>query len=470
MKKISKRCGRRSASTRQNETSLEIRVIEPKEVSRFDTLMGEFHYLGESRPVGDSLRMVAQKGDDWLGLLMWGSAAYRLKDRDVYIGWTPTQRAQRQKLIVQNRRFLLLGERGEHPNLASQILGAAVRELPGLWFENFGYQPLLAETFTDIEAYAGTCYKAAGWVPLGLTKGFARHRADLYVPNDRPKKLWIRELCPRAPQRLRAPELPESCRKGAHSDADGVLPVSLPQLESLHAVLCQVPDPRAANRGFHIGAVLSIVAMAIFSGHRSIAAIVRFADRLHANQRVALGLPRFRGGSYRKTPKYKVFYNLLSKLDVNGFAEHLSAWLTQHRGTLPVALALDGKFIRDTVGLVCLTEHDTGVPHAMRKASQKECEGSDCELKAAQAMIEQQQDLSHALITADALHCQAHTAREIVARGGNFIIQVKGNQESIHQNVIARTETLSPLLPRPKKGMPESTRAPSPCVPSTRST
>jgi len=445
---------------------LSIRVIQPDEVSRFDTLLGKFHYLGESRPVGDTLRMVAHREEEWLGLLMWGSAAYRLKDRDLHIGWTPTQRAQRQKLVVQNRRFLLMGERGEHPNLASQILGAAVRELPGLWFEHFGYRPLLAETFTDIEAYAGTCYKAAGWLPLGRTKGFSRHRADLFVPNDRPKKLWIRELAPKATEWLRAPELPAVCQKGAHSAADGVLPVSVPQLESLHAVLCRIPDPRANNRAFHIGSVLSIVAMAIFSGHRSIAAIVRFAQRLRRAQRVALGLPRFRGGSYRKTPSYKVFYNLLAKLDVQRFAEQLSAWLTQQRGTLPVALALDGKFIRDIVGLVCLAEHDTGVPHAMRKASQKEGEGADCELKAAQCLIEQQSDLSHVLVTADALHCQDHTAREIVARGGEFIIQAKGNQPSVHQRAIAQTEKLPPFLPRPKKDMPASTPDPSPCAPS----
>ena len=68
--------------------------------------------------------------------------------------------------------FLLLADRGEHPNLASHILGAAVRELPGLWYEAFGYQPLLAETFTDIEAFEGTCYRASGWQPLGKSKGY----------------------------------------------------------------------------------------------------------------------------------------------------------------------------------------------------------------------------------------------------------------------------------------------------------
>jgi hypothetical protein len=429
-------------------------VGDDKGRERFDELLGEFHYLGESRPVGDTLRVSASIEGRWVGLLMWGSAAYRLKDRDAYIGWTPTQRAQRQKLVVQNRRFLILAERGEQPNLASRILGAAVRELPRLWFESFGYEPLLAETFTDIEAYEGTCYRAAGWMPLGLTKGYSRHRADFYVPNDRPKKLWVRELRKNAAAILRAPDLPEACEKGAASDADGVLPLQTAQVASLHETLCRVPDPRSKNRSFHIGTVLSIVAMAIFSGHRNLAQIVRFGERLRMDQRVALGLPRFSDdSSYRKAPSYKVYYNLLRKLDIDRFAQILSQWLRQHSGTLPVALALDGKFIRDTVGIVCLADHETGVPHAMAVASQKEGEGERCELKVGQRMIENLPDLTNALITADPLHCQTRTAQEIVASGGDFLVQVKDNQKTVHQLANALTQDLSPLLPANRKHM-----------------
>jgi len=174
MKTTQKQRNRRSGPLLLSGKALEIRVISAKEHKRFDSLLESYHYLGESRPVGDAMRMVAEIDGEWVGLLMWGSAAYRLKPRDEFIGWTPTQRARRQKLVVQNRRFLLLGERGEHPNLASRILGAAVRDLPRVWMESFGYEPLLAETFTDIEAYEGTCYKASGWQPLGLTQGYSR--------------------------------------------------------------------------------------------------------------------------------------------------------------------------------------------------------------------------------------------------------------------------------------------------------
>ena len=447
-----KQRSRCSGSESLSKNAVQIRVIKAKERKRFEALMGEYHYLGEGHSAGDTLRMVAERDDEWVGLLMWGSACYRLKPRDEFIGWTATQRASRQKLVVQNRRFALLAERGQQPNLASHILGAAIRELPTLWFDRFGYEPLLAETFTDIEAFEGTCYRASGWQPLGKTKGYSRDRADFYVPNDRPKKLWIRELRRDAVSLLRAMELPQACRKGAESDADGVLPLQKKQIESLHEVLCKVPDPRARNRSFHIGSILTIVAMAIFSGHQNLVQIVRFANRLRNDQRKGLGLPRFSSdSSYRKVPSYKVFYNLLRKIDIDALAQCLSAWLAEHSGTLPTALALDGKFIRDTVGVVCLVDHDNGVPRAMAKASKKEGEGKDCEIKAAQRMIENQSDLSNTLTTADALHAQRRTARTIVAKGGEFILQAKDNQKTVHNLAKKLTKDLPPLLPAQKK-------------------
>jgi len=428
------------------------REITKQEEARFKDLSGTFHYMGEGHAGGDTLRLVVECDGDWIALLLWGSAAYRLKDRDAYIGWSNQQRAQRQKLVVQNRRFTMLVDRGAHPNLASRILGQVIRQLPSLWHKRFGYEPLLAETFSDIEAREGTCYKAAGWIALGKTKGFSRHRSDFYVPNDRPKKLWVRELRKDAAVLLRAPELPIEFQPGAHSDDDGVLPLSMPQIESLHECFCKVNDPRARNSIFHIGAMLSIVAMAILSGHRNIQQIVRFANRMRMEHRKALGLPAFaKDSSYRKVPSYSAFYNLFRQLDIDAFSQCLSQWLAARSGTLPAALALDGKFIRDTVGIVCLADHETGVPRAMAKASKKEGEGHDCELKAAQRMIRREKDLSNTVITADPLHCQRQTARDIVERGGEFILQVKDNQKSVHAASALKTKDITPFLPRPKR-------------------
>ena len=427
--------------------ALTLRVIRKCETRRFRELSGKFHYMGEGTAAGDTLRLAVEEDGEWVALLLWGAASYRLKHRDAFVGWDPALRARRQKLVVQNRRFVLLSEPGARPNLASQALGLVARELPALWRERFGYEPLLAETFCDIEARAGTCYKAAGWTPLGLTKGFSRHAADLYVANDRPKKLWVKELRPGAAAILRSPQLPPECLGGAASDADGVLPLGAAQAGSLHAALCRVPDPRARNRSFHIGGMLSIVAMALLCGHRDLSAIVRFADRMHHNHRVALGMPRFaKGGSCRKVPGYTAFRNLLRQLDPDAFASVLGAWLAAHSGTLPKSLALDGKFIRDTVGVVCLADHATGVPVAMATVSQKEGEGARCELKVGRRLL-REAGLTNAVITADAQHCQRETARTVVARGGDYLFQAKGNQKGVLARAELKTEGLPPLLP-----------------------
>jgi hypothetical protein len=60
-----------------------------------------------------------------VGLLVWGPAAFKLKDREKWLGWNSAMAAERLKLVVQNRRFLLLKERGQEPNLASAVAPCA---------------------------------------------------------------------------------------------------------------------------------------------------------------------------------------------------------------------------------------------------------------------------------------------------------------------------------------------------------
>ena len=182
-----------NVSARPTHRALTVRVAAPAEVAAFDAQLATHHYLGAGRPVGDYLRQFVERDGVPVGLLVWGPSCYALKDRDRWIGWSAAQRVARLKLIVQNRRFLVLTPKGQSPNLASQAMGAALRVLADHWGEAFGYRPLLAESFTDPEAYAGTCYKASNWEPVGHSEGYSRHRADFYIANERPKKLPLRK-------------------------------------------------------------------------------------------------------------------------------------------------------------------------------------------------------------------------------------------------------------------------------------
>jgi len=416
-----------------------------KERKQFSKLEGEYHYMGETHSGGDTLRLIVEENGVWKALLVWGSACYRLKDRDAWVGWNPRTRAERQKLVVQNRRFTILAPKGSEPNLASQTLALCTRELPLLWYKAFGYEPLLAETFCDMEVSAGTCYRAAGWLPLGETRGFSRTRQtrDFYIPNGKPKTLWVKPLRDKAAAVLGGTDLPPECEQGAHNDAWGVLPLKDVACESLHEALCRVPDPRETNRSFHIGSLLTLLSMGVMSGHRDMASIVRLTQTLTQKQRIMLGLPKYKNNSsYRKTPSYSAFRNLLTKLNPDAFAEVLSRWLRANEGTLPRQLALDGKFVGKTVGLVSLSDAATGVPMAMGAASEKEGEGSKCELRVGRKLI-QSMDLSGALVSSDALHCQQETVREIVQRGGEALVQVKKNQKK----VLASSKTIAGARP-----------------------
>lgn len=360
------------SSAKGRNAFLEVIIVPKADWKRFDELLGDLHYLGSAKPVGHFLRQVVMREGEWIGLLAWGPACYALGDRDDWIGWHDTQRAERLKLVVQNRRFLLLHERGTEPNLASQALAAALRALPAQWQSQFGYPPLLAETFTDIERFHGTCYKANGWIEAGKSQGFSRDALDFYVPHGRIKRLWLKPLVPEARTILCALQLPQTYAAGAHSNAQGVLPFKAAQLRSLMEALQTVPDPRARNQRFRIGSVLGLTAMALLCGCRQVAEIHRFASRLTHPQRAKIGLPLKKGTrAFREIPSYDVFYKLLRAINPEQMAAVLTGWLQEQSGTLPGALALDGKFIGDTVGVLTLAEHETGAPQAMAHCSKK---------------------------------------------------------------------------------------------------
>lgn len=413
-----------------------ITVHVPAEVELhwFDGCLAGHHYLGAGRPVGNYLRQVVELNGKPVALLVWGPACYALKDRDLWISWSVTQRLERLKLIVQNRRFLLLAPKGQCPNLASQAMGAALRVLREQWQERFGYRPLLAESFTDPEAYAGTCYKASNWEAVGYSAGFSRHRADFYIPNERPKRLWLRPLVPEAASLLRSAQLPEDYRAGLTAPASGALPVKAEQMDSLLDVFRKAPDPRDSNTHYRIGPVLTLIAMALLAGRREIAEIARFATTLSQAQRRRLSLPLKRGRrAFYEVPGYGVFYQVLTRMDPEPFATRLNEWLQSRSGTLPQALAMDGKMIRDHLGLLTLAQHEDGAPFAVAVYDQKE-NTPRCEQTAAAALLEKLPPLDGKIITADPLHCQRQHARSIVEKGGDYLFQIKGNQPKLLQH------------------------------------
>ena len=204
------------------------------------------------------------RGDGKLvALLVWCAVAWHLQTRDETVGWDAVTRSKRLKLVVQLRRFLVL-EATRRPNLASQCLGAGLRQLVSQWEVQHGYQPLLAESFSDPETHAGTIYKTTNWVQAGLTKGYSQDHTDFYIPNGRPKKLWLKELAPNAWVLMCARELPRVCQ-GAQGDGGGERsPLKVSQLQNLREAFRKVSDPRSATSRRHpLAAMLGLIILGL---------------------------------------------------------------------------------------------------------------------------------------------------------------------------------------------------------------
>ena len=432
--------------------NLTVRALTQDEYSRASELFEKEHYLGDL-PQGRQLLQVVEYQGHWVALLDWGPACWKLADRETYIGWTHQQRAERLALIVQNRRFLVLGKE-RMPNLASRALGLALKALPEQWQERHGYRPLMAETFTDIEQFEGTCYKASNWKPLGLTKGFQRHRADYFQKHDRPKKLWIKSLNRNALRILTAMDVPRAYQSALNDETpERDLALKKTQMESLlDHFRKHFKDPRGNNRSYRANSLLVFITMALLAGRDTLTSIQRYGRLLTEQQRLWLSFPLKKGTKTRKVPSWNALYNFLTQIEPKAFSECLNLWLEGNLGTLPRALAIDGKWIRDRALSLCLSEHETGAPVAVgfaaevSKTDENKREGE----QTVALELYEKTNLEGAIITGDALNNNKAQAHAILKAGGDYFLQLKNENRHAYQSARRTAEEGTPFLPTPK--------------------
>jgi len=155
---------------------LHVREISNDSTARMQiaSALNEFHYLGYRGTVGENLQYaITTESGRLLACLIFGSAAWKCRARDQFIGWIPEQREKRLHLITNNTRFLILPD-VKVPHLASWILGRVLRRLSHDWKIKYGHDIWLVETFVERQRFAGTSYKAANWIRLGGTTGRTR--------------------------------------------------------------------------------------------------------------------------------------------------------------------------------------------------------------------------------------------------------------------------------------------------------
>jgi Domain of unknown function (DUF4338)/DDE_Tnp_1-associated/Transposase DDE domain len=414
--------------------SLEIRLIMPDEATEWESLMSRHHYLGYRRIVGESLRYVALLDGQWVALLGWGAAAFKSRHRDAWIGWHPQLQWQRLKLIANNVRFLVLPGI-TIKNLASKTLALTTRRLSDDWSASYGHPVLLAETFVDDQRFRGTCYVAAGWLPLGKTRGYNRNGGHYYY-HGKPKTIMVLPL-KRNALRLLADPLPHpellSQERAMNLDA-----VDLESPDGLTEYLRTIPDPRLKRGIRHrLLSVLTVAVCAILSGARSYVAIGEWAARSSQDLRRRLGCRFDRRQNQFVAPSEPTLRRSIQQVDAAAVDAAINAWLLRQSTPSAEALALDGKTCRGSKNrqgaqtqLLAAFLHHQGVVVAQQAIATK-----SNEIPAVRPLLATL-DIAGMVVTADALHTQTDTATFLVEdKRADYLFTVKDNQPTLKQDI-----------------------------------
>jgi len=170
-----------------------LQVVSGKATSLlWNEYMARYHYLGYAAMSGSQIRYNVFAGEQLVACISFCACAWKLKDREEFIGWSEEQRQRNLQLVINNARFLVLPWI-ESKGLASKILSIAARQLPRDWKHRYGFEPVLLETFVEYERHKGTCYKAANWVNVGRTAGRGKKSTShkVLIPA---KDIWLYPL------------------------------------------------------------------------------------------------------------------------------------------------------------------------------------------------------------------------------------------------------------------------------------
>ena len=411
-----------------------VRPIVEAERLGWQAYMERFHYLGDCRLVGESLRYIATLDDELVALLGWASASLNNEPRDRYIGWDREAKSRALHQVVNNVRFLVLPW-VQRPNLASRTLGANLRRLSADWEAVYGHRVLLAETFVDTSRFAGTCYRASNWRYLGETQGFSK-RGSRYSFHGQSKAVFVYPLDRRSSALLCAP--PPAASPSPGDEANHVRTLALEKLPvdgegGLFAVLSTVTDPRMARGKRHsLQSVLAVAVCATLGGARGFTAIFEWA----ADQsRDFLKELRCRRG---KPPSERTIRRVLKAVDVQEIDTKIGQWLARQQELVGQGLAVDGKTLcgsRDgederAVHLLSAVVHGTG-----EVVAQTRVDGKTNEITRVEPLLADL-DIEGAVVTGDALLTQREIARHLVEdKHADYVFQVKDNQPTLRKDI-----------------------------------
>lgn len=202
----------------------------------------------------------------------------------------------------------------------------------------------------------------------------------------------------------------------------------------LFSVLERVADPRKRRGVRHsVAAVVAVALAATIAGARSFAGIAEWAADAPLPVLARLGVRR-------RPPSEATIRRLLSRLPADAVDAVIGAWMWLRTSTIDGrrVIAFDGKTLRgarDTAGN--LTHLLAGLCQRTGTVLAQVAVGAKTNEIPMLSTLLDALDITGAVVTADAMHCQRDTATAIRKRGGHYILTVKANQPSLRARVKA---------------------------------
>jgi len=200
-------------------------------------------------------------------------------------------------------------------------------------------------------------------------------------------------------------------------------------------------DPRSSVNRLHPWVSVVVIAlMAVLAGAAGPTSIAKWALLKEEFLRVHLDLPH-------GIPAKDVFRRVLMALRPEAFQACFDAWLTALRAAATLAnkveqpiLAVDGKTARRSrdrkKGLSALHSVSVWASELGLSLGQVACQEKSNEITAIAELLKLV-DIQGAILTIDAMGTQKEIATRIVEAKADYVLALKGNQETLHRGVIA---------------------------------
>lgn len=199
----------------------------------------------------------------------------------------------------------------------------------------------------------------------------------------------------------------------------------------------EIEDPRAENARHDLSEILFIALAAVICGAETCADMALFGRAKVRFLRQFLELPY-------GVPSHDTFSRVFRLLDPEAFA----VVLERFAAAFAKAAAKSGDCVVAIDGKACRRAYEAGRAHApalsvsafgaaTRMALALAPAPNGDETQAALDVLKLL-DLAGAMVTADALHCHRGFAAEILARGGDYLLALKGNRPGLRADAEAR--------------------------------